>query len=151
MSDVPSQPDMKVVPDGRRRTKTVIRRRALLVEQTMMGATIPDIASKLKITERHVRRLLAEPAVREQIKALDDETLRVVSRRAAAFATGAVTTLVTIMASASTPPSARVSAAGKVLDTMIRVAELSELSGRIERLEAQFSPGGMPSWRPRAP
>lgn len=150
MSGDESRPDVKVVPGGRRSTSTAIQRRAQVVAQTMSGVAVPDIASKVGVSERHVRRILREPSVRELLQALDSETLRVVARRAAALSAGAVYVLGEIMAAKSSPPAARVSAASKVLETTIKVAELTELSERIERLEAKLAPGGPTAWRPRA-
>ena len=93
---------------------------------------------------RTARPATPRPAIREQLRALDDEVLKVVSSRASAFAAGAVFTLAEIMAAKATPPAARVSAAGRLIDVMLKVAELT-LSELIERLEERFS-GGTKAW-----
>lgn len=150
MSDDTSRPGVRVVAGGRRSTTTAMRRRAEAIKLTMLGTSVPDIATSLGVSERHVRRLLREPSVREQIAALDRELLKAVSRRAATLAPHALTVLGQIFASKSEPPAARVSAAGRTLDLLLKVTELAELSERIDRLEEQMTPrGGPSSWAHR--
>lgn len=145
MSTNDEQPEVRVVAGGRRTTTVAIRRRAEVVRQTMLGVDVPAIASALDVSERHVRRILAQPSVREQIEQLDRETLRAVARRAATLAPSALTVLAQIFAGKSEPAAARVSAAGRTLDVLLKVQELAELAERIDRLEQKLE--GTAAWR----
>jgi formate dehydrogenase maturation protein FdhE len=148
MSGDDQRPDMRVVAGVRRTTTEAMQRRTKIIQQLMMGSTISDIATLLNITEGHVRRVLREPSTKARIKELDDETLRSVARRAATFGPSALTVLAQIMASKSETASARVSAAGRIIDAMLKVAELADLAERIDKLEDQLTTRGGPvPWR----
>jgi hypothetical protein len=123
-------------------TTTADRRRAQVVELVTVGHAVDDVASKLSVTARHVRRILAEPEIKAQIRELETERLRAVARRAAALGGGAVTVLATIATDKVQPAAARVSAARALLDTMLRVGELADLSERISQLEERFMSEG---------
>ena len=126
------------MPRGPTVTATAARRRQQLVELTIVGHTTDEIAKRLDVSIRHVRRIAAEPAIRAQIREFESERMRAVARRAAALGGSAVTVLATIANDKGQPAAARVSAARALLDTMIRVGELADLQERIAALEERL-------------
>ena len=129
---------------------TPAARRARIVELTVLGYDAATIGERVKLSVRQVRRYLAEPAVKVQIRDLETERLRAVARRAAALGGSAVTVLATIAADREQPAAARVSAARGLLDTMIKVGELADLGERLTALEERLAEAGnrkeTPAW-----
>lgn len=117
-------------------TTTADRRRARIVEMVVLGKDVAAIAKAVELSDRHVRRVLADPAVKAQVRDLEDERLRVVARRTAAFGSSAVVVLNAIATGTKYPAPARVSAARAILDVMIKVSELADLQDRVAALEA---------------
>lgn len=111
-------------------------RRARIIELATDGATAPAIVAQVGLGERHVRRLLASPAIRAQIRAAEDDRLRRIGRRAASLADHMLTALVTIAADKQMPPAARVSAASKVIEIVLHEAEVALIRDRLDGLEA---------------
>src|SRR5215207_3147605 len=120
-------------------TSAADRRRARVVELTVVGHDAATIAERIELSIRQVRRYLAEPAVRAQVRELEDERLRAVARKAAALGGTAVTVLASIAADKAQPAAARVSAARGLLDTMLKVSELADVQERLTALEERFS------------
>jgi hypothetical protein len=116
-------------------TITADRRRSLVIERVLLGDDATTISQQVGVSVRHVRRILAEPAVQAQIRELDGERLRAVARKAAALGAGAVAVLAKIADSPAQPAAARVSAARALLDAMLKVAELADLAERVAVLE----------------
>jgi hypothetical protein len=140
---------VNVPSDGRRRTTTADQRRTRVVEMVVLGEDVAAISEAVKLSNRHVRRILAEDDIRRQVRELETERLRAVARKASALGSSAVEVLKTIATDAGQPAPARVSAARALLDTMIKVGELAELAERVQALESSISKGDGP-WRPRA-
>lgn len=131
-------------------TAAADRHRVRVVELAVLGDDGPTIAATINLSLRQVRRYLAEPDVRQQIRELEAERLRTVARKAAAMGGSAVAVLATIANDTGQPAPARVSAARALLDTMVRVGELAALEERIAALEAGMAKGGGAEWKPRA-
>src|SRR5262245_40889951 len=108
---------------------------ARVIELAAGGASGEDIARAVGLSLRQVRRHLAEPQVRSQLRELADERLRQVSRLLGALGGTAAVVLAAIMNDPAAPPAARIAAAGRLLDGMIKVAEYNELADRIDALE----------------
>ncbi len=114
-------------------------RRARVIELTVLGHDAATIAGQVGLSVRQVRRYLAAPDTRAQIRELEDERLRAVARKAAALGGSAVVVLASI-ANNKAQPAARVSAArGGLLDAMLKVGELADLNERVSALEARLS------------
>jgi hypothetical protein len=132
-------------------TSAATRHRAQVIELTVLGHAAAGIAERVRLSIRQVRRYLAEPAVRSQIRELEDERLRAVARKAAALGGSAVMVLASIANDTKQPAAARVSAARALLDAMLKVGELADLSERLtaleERLAATPAGEGAPAWR----
>jgi hypothetical protein len=131
-------------------TTTADRHRAQVVELTVLGQDAATIAERVKLSLRQVRRYLAEPEIKAQIRELEGERLRVVARKAAALGGSAVTVLATIAADKAQPAAARVSAARGLLDTMLKVGELAAIEERLAALEERLgSQKEGTAWTPR--
>jgi hypothetical protein len=132
-------------------TTTASRRRTQVVELTVVGHDAATIAERVKLSVRQVRRYLAEPEIKAQIRELESERLRAVARKAAALGGSAVTVLATIAADKGQPAAARVSAARGLLDTMLKVGELATIEERLAALEERLATAGdgkeAPTWR----
>jgi len=131
-------------------TSVADRRRTQVVELTVIGHDAATIATQVGISIRHVRRMLAEPEVRAQVRELESERLRAVARKAAALGGAAVVVLATIANDKAQPAAARVSAARGLLDTMLKVGELADIEERLAALEERLGDRkeGKP-WSPR--
>lgn len=116
----------------------------------ILGHDFATIAERIGVSVRQVRRILAEPDVKAEIRELEGERMRAVARKAAALGGSAVTVLASIAADKAQPAAARVSACRVLLETMLRVSELEDLKERIEQLEAlpQLKKED-PPWSPR--
>jgi hypothetical protein len=123
-------------PEGQQMMSTAAKRRALIVERAVLGDDATAIAERVGLSARHVRRVLAEPAVKGQLRELEAERLRAVARRAASLGSSAVATLASISGDRKEPAAARVSAAKALLDVMLKVGELATIDERLTALEA---------------
>jgi hypothetical protein len=130
-------------------TTAADRHRARVVELTVLGHDGPTIAEQVKLSLRQVRRYLADPAIRQQIRELEAERLHTVARKAASLGGSAVAVLATIANDADQPAAARVSAARGLLDTMVKVGELAALEERVAALEDGLTKGDA-GWKPSA-
>ena len=119
-------------------TTTADRHRARVVELAVLGHDGATIAERAGVSLRQVRRYLAEPEIRAQIRDLEGERLRAVARKAAALGGGAVGVLASIANDAAQPAGARVSAARGLLDVMLKVGELADLAERVRALEERL-------------
>lgn len=99
------------------------------------GATQEDLANELRVTARHVRRLLAREHVRRALDAAARAGIREganVLGRAAELAAKALVGMTAGVIKASAP---RVAAARAVLDVGGRLIDLVDLEARIQQLE----------------
>jgi hypothetical protein len=115
------------------------------------SASQADLAGKLHVTERHVRRLLARDSVRG---ALDEAARDGIRETASVIGRGAVRAAKALLAMAegtSPPNSARVAACRAVLDALVPLTEFATMEGRIAALERSWAmarettPGARPS------
>jgi hypothetical protein len=123
-------------PGRHEMTAVAVRRRARILELAVLGENVATIAERVSLSTRHVRRVLAEPETKAQLRELEDERLRTVARKAAALGGSAVDVLEAIATDADQPAPARVSAARTILDIMVKVADLADLAERVAALEA---------------
>ena len=117
------------------RTDAATRRQRIL-ELVAEGQTPAAAAERVGVTLRAVRRYLADPATRQALVSIRDERLRQLSGRALGEAAPALAILRSIAEDAASPPAARVSAAGRLLDVALRLVEATDLAERVEALEA---------------
>ena len=115
---------------------TTASRRQQVIELVASGLPPAAAAERAGVSLRAVRRYLADPSTRQALAAIRDERLRSLAGRALTEAGPALAILRAIAEDASSPPAARVSAAGRLLDTALRLAEGVDLAERVETLEA---------------
>lgn len=110
-------------------------RRQRALELLAEGQTPQAVAERLGVSLRTVRGYLASPAVRQTLQRVRDERLRQLAGRALVEAGPALAVLRSIVEDPAIPPQARVSAAGKLLDMAMRLAETVDLAERVAALE----------------
>lgn len=111
------------------------------LEALLASPTIAAAAKKAGISERTGYRWLREdPEFRRRHREAKRQAIEHCTVLLAAGAHGAVAVLLKIANDAAAPASARVAAAGKVLDVALRAVELDDVAGRLEALEAALLP-----------
>ena len=116
-------------------TPTARQRQFVVV---LAGSTVEDAAKSVGISERTGYRWLTLPAVRAELRQLQDNALAEAALRLARAMTSAVATLERIMADDSANANARVGAARALLDNGIRYQEVLELTERVQQLESRL-------------
>ena len=109
-----------------------------LLELLAAGLTPREAAEELGISLRAVRSHLANPGLRQELARLRDERLEQVAGRALAEAIPALTVLRAIAEDPSASPSARVAAAGRLLEATVRLYEVTSLAARLAAVEARL-------------
>lgn len=104
---------------------------ALLSEPTISAA-----ADKLGVNERQIYRWLEDADFATAYRKARQEAVSQAIARLQQVSSHAVTVLVSLMADKRTPPSTRLAAASKILDSAIKAVELDDLQARLEALEA---------------
>jgi len=116
-------------------------KKAKAVELLAQGLSPGEVADKIGISDRTVRRWVKRPEVADALRELQREALHGIARRLRALAQHATDALGHVLKSEQTPPAVRVSSARAVLEFVIRLEELEkvrELEERIERLESKL-------------
>lgn len=113
-------------------------RRALIAALALQGFDNASIAKQANISLRTVARYLADAETRAQIRDAERERLRHVARRAGALGASAITILAQIANDRDEPSGARVAAASRLVDVMLRLHEAVDLAERVAALEAQL-------------
>lgn len=119
---------------GRARVTTA-GRRAQAIEHAAMGVAPAEIAERLGISPRSVRRYLSHPDARVALRQHRDERLAQIAGQALLLAEAAMTTLWQIASDARAPAAFRVSAASRLLDVAVRFSEGVDLAERVASLE----------------
>ena len=117
-----------------------------LLELLAAGRTPREAAEELGISLRAVRSHLSSPGLRRELSRLRDERLEQVAGRALAEAGPALAILRSIAEDPGAPASARVAAAGRLLEATVRLYEVTSLAARLAaveaRLEVEYAPVG---------
>jgi hypothetical protein len=100
------------------------------------GATQAKAAQEAGVTERTVRRRLAEPAFRKRLFQVRGEILERASGALTAAALKAVQTLLALQET-NQPGTVRLGAARAILEMCLRVREVAEIEVQIAELQAQ--------------
>jgi uncharacterized protein (UPF0147 family) len=117
-------------------SKPLNGRQTQLIEALLCSATVRDAAEKVGMSARYAHKLLKErPEVRDAFRAAKAAALEQASALASARAAGSVEILWEIASNKAAPASARVSAAGRVLDLVVKLHEMENLASRLEELE----------------
>jgi transposase-like protein len=108
------------------------------VYELMRGGNMAEVAERLGITERTLRRWRARNDFQAALSAAQGEALRVAAAQLAGLADDAVKTLRQEVQNGGSS-SARLRAAGLVLDNLAKMAELADFAERLDRLERSLS------------
>ena len=108
-------------------------KKAKAVELLAQGLSPAEVADKIGVSDRTVRRWVRRPEVAEALRELQREALHGIARRLRALAQHATDALGHVLKSEDTPPAVRVSSARAVLEFVIRLEELE----KVEELEAR--------------
>ncbi len=104
------------------------------------GGNTSEAAERAGVVDRTVRKWLQREDFTAEIDRLQGEAAASTKRRLRALGRRACETLRSVMADDSAAPSARVAAAGRVLDCLFRIEELDRLTAietRLAAIEAQ--------------
>lgn len=122
--------------NGRHAEITTAQKR--LISHMLAGHTVESAATKAQISHRTAWRYLAEPAVRAELQRRGDALLAGATSGLLADLALARKTLREVMNDQDAPPTARVSAARAVLDSVLRLVEMYALVGRVKLLEEAY-------------
>ena len=110
-----------------------------LVAAMLTARSVPEAAKTAGVSLRSARRWLQVPAVKADLSAALDVALAETARRTVAAMGGALDTLEEIHGDREQPAAARVSAAGRILETGPKLAELQDLARRLAELEERIA------------
>ncbi len=94
------------------------------------------IAEALGIADRTVRGHLNNPEVAAELRRLQDERLRLLTRRALGGADVALGVLRALAEDTEQPSGARVTAAKALLDATLRLVEATDVAERLDHVES---------------
>jgi hypothetical protein len=113
------------------------QRQQVLLNTLACGATVAVAAKQAGVTERTAYRYLADPGVRQELDALQDETNQRAAARLQSTATQAIKTLLEAQNS-DAPASVRRTAARRLLELGQRYREAITIEKRVTALERQL-------------
>ena len=100
--------------------------------------TVEAAAQSVGVSARTATRWLKSPEFRDAYVESRQATIEAAAGLLRASASGCIETLAMIAIDKESPATARVSAAKSVLDTMLKITELSELEARLRTLESNI-------------
>jgi hypothetical protein len=103
------------------------------------GATVENAARKAGVSERTVRRRLADPAFKKRLDAIRGDMVQRAMGMLTAAAMEAVKTLVALQ-DKEQPAASRLGAARAILEYGAKLREEADLTKRVEALEEQLDP-----------
>ena len=124
-------------------------RRQQVLELAAQGLRPRELVEETGLSDRTVRRYLADPSVVAELRKVQDERLRALARRATTLAEGALAVLWQVAREDGQPAAARVAAAKAILDSTLRMTEVADLAERVSALEERTEsqqPKGVPRW-----
>ncbi len=116
--------------------------RQRILELAAAGVGPRAIAREVGVTDRTVRHHLNSAEAEAELRRLQDERLRLLTRRALDGADGALEVLRAVAEDGAQPAGARVTAARALLDAALRPAETRDLAERVAALEEQLGDAG---------
>ncbi len=116
------------------------QRNARLIELLARGVSQVDAARQTGISDRTVRRRLADPEFRRQVEKFRGTMVESAAGKLASLLDEAADTLQALM-KPDVPAGIRLSAARAALEHCCRIRETVELERRVAELETHFSQG----------
>lgn len=111
---------------------------ARLIQCLLKGDSQAEATAATGMSERTVRRHLADPVFKKALRAARDESVRRTSDGLADGATRAVATLAALMDDSSAPPAVRRAAARDLIQLSHRVREHVDILAEIEELKEEL-------------
>jgi hypothetical protein len=108
-----------------------------LLQLLACGATVEQAAQQAGVSARTAHRRLKDPSFQQRLQAARSDMVQRTSGMLTAAAMEAVKTLLTLQ-HAEIPAAVRLGAARAVLELGLKLREVSNLTERIEALEAQM-------------
>lgn len=105
----------------------------------LSAATVYEAAVALHVHERTLRRWLAEPAFRAELRAAEDAAIDAATRRLIGVVDGSIEALIEVRDDEQSPAHSRVRAAQVCLETLVKLRELRDIESRLAALEEAFS------------
>ena len=118
--------------------KSAAVRRAEVLELTARGCSPRAIAAQLGLTDRQIRHYLHDPQTRAELRQMQDDRLRALSRQTLDAAGSALDVLRDVAESGTQPAAARVAASRAILEATTRLLEVADLAERVTTLEQQI-------------
>lgn len=117
-------------------------RKRLFAAQIAAGKTVPAAGAAVNVSERTSWRWAADPAVKAEVRRLEDAMLLAVAARLRQGALDALGWVAAVGADPAASPGARV-AAGKVwLSARLEYADAATFEARLSALETKLAEGG---------
>jgi len=114
----------------------LLGKRLRAVELLAQGLSTSEVAEKLGVSDRTVRRWLHDPQIRAALDEVSREALDRIKRRLFALGHHACEALREVLRSPDAPPAAKVSSARAVLEYLVKLETLSRLQDLEERVRA---------------
>jgi AcrR family transcriptional regulator len=116
---------------------TVSAKQTATIAALLDSRGVAEAAEKAGVPVRTVYRWLqTDDAFKAALQAAEGELLDQAMRRLLQLQDTALTALHVVLVGRDTPPSARVAAAGRILDATLRLRELRSVEDRLAALEA---------------
>ncbi len=106
------------------------------VEALLLTGEVSQAAQAARVSRDTLYRWLRSPEFQAAVNEAEGRALQTLAGRLVGLAEQAAVTLQDVMSDPKAPPGARVMAAGKVLDALLKLRELVTLEERITRMEA---------------
>lgn len=117
---------------------TITPKQAQAITALLETRGVKEAAEKVGVPVRTVYRWLqTDTAFREALAQAEGDMLDAAMRRLLQLQDAALSALHTVLEATDTPPSARVAAAGRVLDGMLKLRDLRTVEERLTALEAE--------------
>ena len=124
-----------------RNTGALSAKQAAVIAALLDSRTVTDASEKTGTPARTIYRWLADPAFKASLSAAEEGMIDEAVRRLLQLQQGALNALQDVLEAKDTPPSARVAAAGRVLDALLKLRELRVVEARLSAIEAQLGGG----------
>ncbi len=109
--------------------------RQRILELAAVGGSPKAIAATLGVTDRTVRHHLNDAEAAGELRRLQDERLRVLTRQAVVTAEGALNVLRALATDTTERGDVRVAAARAILENALRLVEAVDVAERLDHVE----------------
>lgn len=114
------------------------RKKTQAIAALIESGTIREAAETCKITQRTLLNWLAQPEFLLEYESVQSQLLEAAVNRLRVAGFDASMCLHQTVKDKAAPMTAKVSAAGRILELLLKATEIADLSGRLDRLEASL-------------